>query len=59
MEIVNWVQTNWQAIIVALCAIDQLLGVIAPLTPWEFDDRLSRILAKGIASLVKKSPTGK
>ena len=54
MDIINWFQNNWQALVVALCAIDQLLGAVAPLTPWEFDDRLSRIITKGIASLIKK-----
>lgn len=54
MDIIHWFQTNWQSIVVALCAIDQLLGVVAPLTPWDFDDRLSRIVTKGIASFIKK-----
>ena len=56
MDLITWVQTHWQSIVVGLCAIDQLLGVIAPLTPWEFDDRLSRILTNWIKGLIVKTP---
>ena len=54
MAIVAWFQTHWQEIVIALCAIDQCLGVIAPLTPWKFDDRLSRLLTNGIKGLITK-----
>ena len=51
---ITWGKTNWQSIVVGLCAIDQLLGVIAPLTPWTFDDRLSRIVTNLLKRLVTK-----
>ena len=50
----DWVTSNWQTIVVSVCAVDQFLGVIAPLTPWKFDDRISRILTNAVKSLFQK-----
>lgn len=37
-----------------LWAVDQLLKVVAPLTPWKFDDNLADILGKFLARFFPK-----
>lgn len=54
MEIVTWFQTNWIAICAALWSIDQLLKIVAPLTPWTFDDNLADMFGKFLARFVPK-----
>ena len=50
----DWITNNWQGIVVTICAIDQCLGIIAPLTPWQFDDRISRILTNAVKNFFQK-----
>ena len=54
MEAWAWVQTHWVEICAALWAFDQLLKVIAPLTPFKLDDNLSDSLGKLLARFFPK-----
>jgi len=56
MEIVNWFQTNWVSICAAIWAFDQLLKIVAKITPWGWDDNLSDIIGKFIAQFLPKKP---
>jgi len=56
MEIVNWFQTNWVAICAAIWSFDQLLKIVAKITPWGWDDNLSDMIGKFIAQFLPKKP---
>lgn len=57
MEIVHWIQNNWVQITAALWSLDQLLKIIAKLTPTQIDDNISdyigSILAKFLPNQAK------
>lgn len=55
LGILPWIKANWVEVCAALFAIDQTLGVISKLTPWKWDDRLSRILADIVGRFFRKS----
>ena len=48
-NIVQFLQANYLNIIAVLWSIDQLLKVVAPLTPWKVDDNVADILGKLLA----------
>ena len=57
LGILPWVKANWVEICAAVFAIDQLLGIVSKITPWGWDDRLSRIVADLVARFfTKKTP---
>lgn len=46
---INYVQSHWVEVGIIALAIDQLLFVVSPITPWKWDDTLSgklRVLVK-------------
>lgn len=54
MDIIGFLKDNYLNIIAVLWSVDQLLKVVAPLTPWKFDDNVADILGKLLASFGKK-----
>ena len=54
--IIKWFSENGMAIIGILWGIDQILKVIAPLTPTKIDDNLADYLGKFLAKFAKKTP---
>lgn len=42
----DFLSAHWVEIVAALWSIDQLLKIIAPLTPWKVDDNISDYLGK-------------
>ena len=55
-NIVQFLQANYLNIIAVLWSIDQLLKVVAPLTPWKVDDNVADILGKLLARFGGKKP---
>lgn len=55
MNILHWFQTNWVSVVAALWSFDQLLKIIAPLTPWKLDDNLADMLGNTLAKFFPKS----
>ena len=51
-----WVTTNWVNIVAALWTIDQLLKIIAPLTPWKVDDNIADMFGNLLARFLPKKP---
>lgn len=56
MDFVANIGTHIAPYVAVLWAIDQLLKVIAPLTPWKTDDNISDFLGKLLAKLFPKPP---
>jgi len=56
MEVYNWVVSHWVEVCAALWCVDQLLKIVAPLTPWSFDDNLSDAFGKFLARFLPKKP---
>ena len=52
--VVAWFTNNWVNVVAVLWSIDQLLKVVAPLTPWSFDDNLADMLGKLLARFFPK-----
>lgn len=50
----EWIQHNWVNIVAILWSIDQLLKVIAPLTPTKIDDNLADYLGKFLSKFLPK-----
>lgn len=46
---INWVQTHWLELAGVWYAIDQILKIIAPLTPTKIDDNISDYIGKLVA----------
>lgn len=45
-DLITWIQTNWVQVVAGLWAIEQVLRIISPLTPWKWDDNLVSMLGK-------------
>ena len=56
MEVINWLKENWVSVMGIIYAIDQILKIIAPLTPTKIDDNLADILGKLLAKHFMKKP---
>lgn len=55
-HVIKWVQDNWLTIIGVIVGIDQILKIIAPLTPTKIDDNLADMLGKWLAKQLIKKP---
>jgi hypothetical protein len=53
-DIINWVQTNWIGLVAALWALETLISIVAPLTPWKWDDSIGRWLGSILAKFFPK-----
>jgi len=42
----DWLINNWVQIVAGLWALEQLLRIISPLTPWKWDDNIVSIFGK-------------
>lgn len=42
----EWITQNWVNIIAALYALECFLSLVAPMTPWKFDDNIAGWLSK-------------
>lgn len=54
LSILGDIGTKIAPYVAILWAIDQLLKVVAPLTPWKLDDNLSDILGKLLSRFFPK-----
>jgi len=52
--IIAFVQTNWVAMVAALWALEQFLRIIAPLTPWDWDDNIVTMFGSLLAKWFPK-----
>ena len=52
--IIAWFTTNWVNVVAALWSVDQLLKIIAPMTPWKFDDNISDIIGSLLARFFRR-----
>ena len=50
----DWIVTHWVEVVAALWSVDQLLKVIAKLTPWGWDDNVSDMLGNLLAKFFPK-----
>lgn len=57
-SISTWISQNWLGIIAAIVAFDQFLFILAPITPWTWDDTLSgklrELVSKYLSKYIKK-----
>lgn len=51
----EWLQANWVNIVAALWSFDQLLKVIAQLTPTKVDDNISDYVGKFLSRFLPKA----
>jgi len=53
----NWIVEHWADILAALLAFSAFFSVVAVLTPWGWDDKLSVMIQNGIG-LIKRFTRG-
>lgn len=51
----EWITTNWMSIVAALWSLDQLLKIVAKLTPTKIDDNIADYLGNILAKFFPKS----
>ena len=50
----EWITSHWVEVVAALWSLDQLLKIIAQLTPTKVDDNISDVIGKILATFFKK-----
>jgi len=53
----QWMIDNWDSILAALVAFSAFFALLAKLTPWGWDDKLSAMIQNGIG-LIKRVTRG-
>lgn len=53
-SIIAWFGANWVSVMGILWAIDQILKLVAPLTPTKIDDNIADVFGKLLAKFFKK-----
>ena len=50
----EWIQTHWLNIVATVWTIDQVLKVIAKVTPWKWDDNVADVFGSIIVRFFPK-----
>ena len=53
-NIATWIQANWLQVVGTLWLLEQVMRAISELTPWTFDDNITKWFTKILKSFFPK-----